>query len=165
MADDSRESITTRAGKRCEYCQMHQSLQGATFHIEHVVPRVMGGLSDSSNLALACPSCNLHKADRISVTSSVNGDVIPLFNPRHDDWNNRFEWDDYTLIAKTEIGRVTKHSFCARGYRGIPLSGRPSAPEFSNAFFRIYPGAGGGGNRPVRENQTRHQSWKIQTLW
>lgn len=107
MADDSRESITTRAGKRCEYCQMHQSLQGATFHIEHVVPRGMGGLSDSSNLALACPSCNLHKADRISVTSSFNGEVIPLFNPRIDDWNNHFEWDDYTLIAKTEMGRVT----------------------------------------------------------
>ena len=107
MADDSRESITTRAGKRCEYCQMHQSLQGATFHIEHVVPRVMGGLSDSSNLALACPSCNLHKADRISLTNALNGEVVSLFNPRLDDWNNHFEWDDYNLISKSAIGRVT----------------------------------------------------------
>jgi len=86
---------------------MHQSLQGATFHIEHVVPRVMGGLSDSSNLALACPSCNLHKADRISVTNALNGEVVSLFNPRLDDWNNHFEWDDYNLISKSAIGRVT----------------------------------------------------------
>ncbi len=86
---------------------MHHSLQGATFHIEHVVPRVMGGRSDSSNLALAFPSCNLRKADRISVTNSLNGEVIPLFNLRIDDWNNHFEWDDYTLISKSEIGRVT----------------------------------------------------------
>jgi hypothetical protein len=67
----------------------------------------MGGLSDSSNLALACPSCNFHKANRLSVTNSFNGEVIPLFNPRIDDWNNHFEWDDYTLISKSEIGRVT----------------------------------------------------------
>ncbi|MFM8261430.1 MAG: HNH endonuclease, partial [Pirellula sp.] len=28
-------------------------------------------------------------------------------NPRLDDWDTHFDWDDVTLIAKTEIGRVT----------------------------------------------------------
>ena len=95
--------------------------RGATFHIEHVVPRAMGGLSDSSNLALACPSCNLHKGDRISVKSSVNGDVIQLFNPRLDDWNNHFEWDDYTLVSKSEIGRVTIQAFDLNHERRIRI--------------------------------------------
>lgn len=81
----------------------------------------MGGLSDSSNLALACPSCNLHKGYSISVKSSVNGDVIQLFNPRLDDWNNHFEWDDYTLVPKSEIGRVTTQAFDLNHERRIRI--------------------------------------------
>lgn len=34
---------------------MHQSLQGATFHIEHIVPHTKGGAETLANLALACP--------------------------------------------------------------------------------------------------------------
>lgn len=107
MADESREFTTARAGGRCEYCQMHQSLQGATFHIEHIVPRVLGGSTNPDNLALACPSCNLHKSDRTSASSSPNGEVIPLFNPRLNDWHDHFEWEDYIVVAKSEIGNAT----------------------------------------------------------
>lgn len=51
--------VQTRAGARCEYCRMHQSLQGATFHVEHIIPRCRGGRSELENLAWCCPSCNL----------------------------------------------------------------------------------------------------------
>lgn len=57
-------SVRERALDRCQYCLMHQSLQGATFHVEHIIPRSQGGPFELSNLALACPSYNLHKADR-----------------------------------------------------------------------------------------------------
>lgn len=30
--------VRERAAGRCQYCLMHQSLQGATFHIEHITP-------------------------------------------------------------------------------------------------------------------------------
>jgi 5-methylcytosine-specific restriction endonuclease McrA len=86
---------------------MHQSLQGATFHIEHVVPRVKGRHSNSNNLALACPSCNLHKADRVSSQPSSSITAVAFFNPRSEVWADHFEWDDYTLVGKTEVGRVT----------------------------------------------------------
>ena len=121
MADESLEFVATRAGRRCEYCQMHQSLQGATFDLEHIIPRALGGSSDSSNLALACPSCNLHKADRTSTSISSNGDSIPFFNPRLDEWGNHFEWDDYTPIAKSEIGRVTIQSLDLNHERRIRI--------------------------------------------
>jgi len=49
----------------------------------------------------------LHKSDRISAPNSSSGDVIPFFHPRLDDWDTHFEWDDYILIAKSEIGRAT----------------------------------------------------------
>ncbi len=29
--------VSARAGQRCEYCRMHQELQGAVFHVEHLV--------------------------------------------------------------------------------------------------------------------------------
>jgi len=80
VADESREFVTLRAGRRCEYCQIHQSLQGTTFHLEHIIPRILGGSSELGNLALACPSCNLHKADRTSASNSSNGEVIPFLS-------------------------------------------------------------------------------------
>jgi hypothetical protein len=100
---------------------MHQSLQGATFHLEHIIPRSLGGSSELGNLALACPSCNLHKADRTSASNSSNGEVIPFFNPRLDDWDDHFGWDDYTLIAKTEIGRVTIQALDLNHERGFDI--------------------------------------------
>ena len=45
---DTERQVEARAGERCEYCRMHQALQGATFHIEHVVPRSRGGPDDLS---------------------------------------------------------------------------------------------------------------------
>lgn len=86
---------------------MHQSLQGATFHLEHVIPRVLGGRTELSNLALACPSCNLHKADRISAIPTSGSAAVAFFNPRTDAWLEHFEWDDYTLVSKTEIAKAT----------------------------------------------------------
>jgi 5-methylcytosine-specific restriction endonuclease McrA len=66
--------VEQRAAGRCEYCRMHQSLQGATFHVEHIIPRSRGGLSQLDNLAWACPSCNLHKSSRVEVPSPESGE-------------------------------------------------------------------------------------------
>jgi hypothetical protein len=107
VGDDSKAFVISRAGGRCEYCKMHQSLQGATFHIEHVIPRVRGGTSELENLALACPSCNLHKADRVSFALNRDSAVVALFHPRTDRWSDHFEWDDYQLVGKTDTGVLT----------------------------------------------------------
>ncbi len=96
-----------RAGDRCEYCRMHQSLQGARFHLEHVIPVSRGGTSDLENLAWACPGCNLHKSDRIEVIDPDTGGAAPLFNPRSGSWHAHFAWDDYQVIGLTAIGRAT----------------------------------------------------------
>lgn len=104
---DRQEKVATRAANRCEYCKIHQSLQGATFHIEHVVPRARGGPDDLHNLALACPSCNLHKSDRTQVWVAATNRTVNLFNPRVDNWNAHFEWDEYNIVGKTEVGSAT----------------------------------------------------------
>ena len=99
--------VQTRAGQRCEYCKMHQALQGASFHIEHVLPSSLGGPTKLENLAFACPSCNLHKSDQTEATDSLTGNQAPLFNPRRDEWDDHFCFQDYRIEGLTPVGRAT----------------------------------------------------------
>lgn len=99
--------VEGRAGSRCEYCQMHQGLQGATFHVEHTVPRCRGGSSDPDNLAWACPGCNLRKSSRIEAPDPASGLRTPLFSPRTQRWAEHFRWDGHQLIGRTPVGRAT----------------------------------------------------------
>lgn len=99
--------VLRRAGGRCEYCQMSQSLQGATFHVEHIVPLSRGGATSEENLALACPSCNLHKADRQTAIDPETRSEVRLFHPRRDRWDEHFAWAGFEATGKTEMGRAT----------------------------------------------------------
>lgn len=100
--------VAARAADRCEYCLMHQALQGATFHVEHATPRAAGGTDAADNLALACPGCNLAKSSRVAATDPVTGGEVPLFNPRTDRWADHFAWDDRRHVAGlTPVGRAT----------------------------------------------------------
>lgn len=53
VPEELSRAVRTRANGRCQYCLMHESLQGATFHLEHIIPRCKGGRSDLENLAVA----------------------------------------------------------------------------------------------------------------
>jgi hypothetical protein len=86
---------------------MHQSLQGATFHVEHIVPRSRGGYSILENLAWACPGCNLCKSNRVEAHDPRTGRLVPLFNPRVDLWRDHFQWVEYRVVPLTPIGRAT----------------------------------------------------------
>jgi HNH endonuclease len=99
--------VEERAQGRCEYCQMHQSLQGATFHLEHIVPSSRGGASDPENLAWCCPGCNLRKSDRIEAPDPETGELVPLLNPRRSAWPAHFRWDGYFLVGESAVGRAT----------------------------------------------------------
>ena len=99
--------VSARAGDRCEYCRMHQSLQGATFHVEHIVPRSRGGTSQPENYAWCCPSCNLHKSDRVEAFDQLGGGSVPLFHPRLNIWMDHFAWEGEMLVGKTPTARAT----------------------------------------------------------
>jgi 5-methylcytosine-specific restriction endonuclease McrA len=55
-------AVAERAGHRCEYCHAPEQIFNFTFEVEHIHPRASGGGNNPENLALACESCNLHKA-------------------------------------------------------------------------------------------------------
>lgn len=101
------QQVEIRAEGRCEYCRMHQALQGATFHVEHILPSSRGGATNLDNLAWSCPGCNLRKSDRIEALDPQSGAISPLFNPRTDRWPEHFQRQGYRLVGQTPVGRVT----------------------------------------------------------
>ena len=99
--------VRARANDRCEYCQMPQDGQEATFHVDHIVPIREAGPTASDNLALACVSCSLRKGARRYVPAP-GGELVPLFHPRRDGWHEHFRVEgDGTLRGSTAIGQAT----------------------------------------------------------
>jgi hypothetical protein len=111
--------VADRAGQRCEYCRMHQELQGAVFHVEHIVPRTLGGSDELNNLAWACPGCNLTKANRVTITDPVTKQVVRVYHPRQDNWAEHFIWEGYELVGRTTIGRALVDAFNLNHVRRI----------------------------------------------
>jgi len=89
---------------------MHQSLQGATFHVEHVIPVSLGGSDALSNLLLAFPACNLNKSPNVDAIDPQSGIRVPLFHPLVDSWNEHFEIQRYHILGRTHVGRATLES-------------------------------------------------------
>ncbi len=104
-----RTAVERRAGGRCEYCHAPQRACGYRFHLEHINPAAQGGANALPNRALACASCNLAKADKVSGTDFVSGIDVSLFNPRTHRWEEHFRWSDdhQTIIGLTPVGRAT----------------------------------------------------------
>lgn len=62
QASRRRREIFERAGGKCRYCGVTLQLNGK-WHIEHMMPRALGGDDDDCNLTAACVPCNLSKRD------------------------------------------------------------------------------------------------------
>jgi hypothetical protein len=61
-----RREIFGRSGGRCHYCRGALDLEGV-WHIEHMVPRALGGGDAPLNLVAACAPCNVSKRDLSSL--------------------------------------------------------------------------------------------------
>lgn len=104
-----RRLVRDRAGNRCEYCQHSADFACASFECEHILPRSVGGGHTPDGLAWACPACNGHKYSKTRARDPVSGRLVPLFNPRRQDWDRHFRWsEDHLMIeGRTRIGRAT----------------------------------------------------------
>lgn len=107
VSQELARAVRARARQRCQYCLMHEVLQGATFHIEHIVPQSKGGDSALGNLALACPGCNLHKASKVAAIDLATGTWAPLFHPVQQIWTEHFRFNGYEIEGLTANGRAT----------------------------------------------------------
>ena len=107
IPDKLRRQVVERAGDCCEYCGIAQSGQEAVFHIDHIIPRAVGGSTVPDNLALACVSCSLRKAARMDAMDPDSGESAPLFHPRRMLWADHFVRQGEWLVGQTATGRAT----------------------------------------------------------
>lgn len=87
------------------------------------------------NLALACPGCNLHKADRIAAVDPVSAGETPLFNPRQGRWEDHFVWDGWRVAGRTRQGRATVAALAMNHPRRILI-------RQAEAQFGLFPSDG-----------------------
>jgi hypothetical protein len=82
---------------------------GVTFEIDHIIPQSAGGETALENLCLCCPTCNRHKAARLTAFDPDSGQEVPLFHPRRQIWEEHFAWseDKARVIGLTAVGRAT----------------------------------------------------------
>ncbi len=101
--------VARRAFHRCEYCHAPEVIFNFPFEVEHILPRAASAHETEGALALACRSCNVHKAARTTGTDLLSGAVVRLFNPRTDQWGEHFQAvaDSGEILALTVIGRAT----------------------------------------------------------
>lgn len=107
MDAELRQFVRTRAGNRCEYCRLPQHAIDGVLQIEHIIARQHGGGDEAVNLALACDQCNLHKGPNLSAIDPESDQIIQLFNPRREAWDEHFHFVGAEIVGRTATGRAT----------------------------------------------------------
>lgn len=102
-----RRAVRDRAKNRCEYCQMPDSVATNGHEIDHVFPIKQGGATTLDNLAYACFKCNRSKGTDIAVLDTDTQNMIRLYNPRRQSWDEHFELDGLLIKGKISVGRAT----------------------------------------------------------
>ena len=117
------QRVRQRARFLCEYCHTSEQWQYVPFTVDHVLPVAKGGQTELENLALACFHCNRRKSDLVTAVDPQTDEVVPIFNPRQDKWNEHFVWsaDGLTIVALTSVGRATVEQLALNRERIIPI--------------------------------------------
>ncbi|MCA4898053.1 MAG: HNH endonuclease [Bacteroidota bacterium] len=105
ISEKIRKEVADRANHKCEYCQIHMDDMFLSFELDHILPIKHGGSSEIENLALACPHCNQHKGSDFATI--VNAEVVRLFNPRIDNWQENFRVVNGAILSKSKIGEAS----------------------------------------------------------
>lgn len=108
LSEALRRFVTERALGHCEYCQTSQMIV-VTMVVDHITPVAAGGTTTPENLCLTCVGCNLFKNAFEVALDPVSQQVIPLYNPRNQVWDEYFPWspDGASIVGVTAIGRAT----------------------------------------------------------
>jgi hypothetical protein len=107
VREELRRLVADRARHRCEYCWLHEDDAYFPHQVDHIISRKHGGLSETGNLAYACFRCNTWKGTDIASLVPRTGELVALFNPRRDQWSDRFELRGFVIEPLTPRGEVT----------------------------------------------------------
>lgn len=102
-----RKQVYERAQGCCEYCLISEQVTLFVHQVDHIIAEKHGGLTAIDNLALACVLCNKYKGSDIASIDGESGDIIRLYHPRRDNWQEHFLLSAANIMPLTAIGRVT----------------------------------------------------------
>lgn len=150
-----RDVVIKRARGCCEYCWSPSRYSPEVFEIEHIHPMSVGGATTLDNLALACPACNRYKGSSQFGIDPQTGQLVPLYNPRRQQWSHHFRWsDDWTeIIGQTPIGRATVNTL---------RMNRPSVQRFRAALLALdlHPGEESNASSGSRRSLLRRPEYR-----
>lgn len=134
MDNALRLQVRHRAGDVCEYCRLPQAAsQFVRFHVEHIIARQHSGSDELDNLALACSFCNFHKGTNIASLDPQDRQLVPLFHPRQNSWQDHFSWEGTTIVGRTAIGRATEGLLAMNDWQRVEL--RDNLQALGEPFF------------------------------
>jgi hypothetical protein len=107
MGEELYAAVRFRAGFRCEYCRLPEASSDLPFPVDHIIARQHWGRTELDNLALACQRCNAHKGPNLATIDWPSEDLIRLYHPRKDRWDDHFRWEAATIVGITPVGRAT----------------------------------------------------------
>lgn len=103
-----RALVVARARESCEYCLVHADYAAFRHEIDHVIAVKHGGATDAGNLAYACAQCNRFKGSDVAALDPQTDEVVPLFNPRRQQWHEHFRLDGPLIVSLSDFGRATE---------------------------------------------------------
>lgn len=107
MPSGLRQLVRERAGRRCKYCYFHEEhLPLWPFHLDPIVAEQRGGATGPENLAWACQRCNLCKGTNLTALDPDSAEVVRLFNPRTDPWQEHFAASGPRIVGLKPSGRA-----------------------------------------------------------
>jgi hypothetical protein len=106
IPDSLRQLVRQRAQGRCEYCLFPEAYSLRPHEIDHIIPEKHGGPTVETNLCLCCGFCNRYKGSDLAAVDPETDEVVTLFHPRRDAWNDHFQLDGAEIKAITPKGRV-----------------------------------------------------------
>jgi hypothetical protein len=86
---------------------MERWLPFYNFEPDHIRPEKFGGSASDDNLAWSCLSCNRHKGPLVGGHDPDSLELVRLFHPRQDTWEDHFAYDSPYIVGLTAIGRTT----------------------------------------------------------
>lgn len=102
-----RTDVAKRADYRCEYCLLPEVYAIYPFEVDHIIAVKHGGKTVFANLAFSCTRCNRMKGTDLTTLLEGAGEIVRLFNPRKDKWNEHFTVVEGAIYGCTEIGKAT----------------------------------------------------------
>lgn len=108
IPESLRRQVREHTRGNCAYCLINERYMLKMPDVDHIRAEKHGGMTMPDNLCLSCFECNRQKGSDLSSVDPVTDEVISLFHPRRDVWNEHFQWmSDGRVEGITAKGRVT----------------------------------------------------------